>query len=116
MSRAWTEFSRALMGAPSGTETPAARQPRQAIGCRSEYRMVYRARLLRSREGPAPLKDLGEEGARPRLGRAGEELLGRPFLDDLPVVHHHHAIGHLAGEAHLVGDHDHRHALARELA
>ena len=31
-------------------------------------------------------------------------------LDDGPLGHEHHAVARLAGEAHLVGDHDHGHA------
>ena len=44
-----------------------------------------------------------------------EHLIGRALLDDNAAVHEDDAIGHVAGEAHLVRDHDHRHAAAREL-
>jgi hypothetical protein len=37
------------------------------------------------------------------------------LLDDLAVVHHRDAVGRGLGEAHLVGDGDHGHAVAREL-
>ena len=47
--------------------------------------------------------------------RIGEELLGLVLLDDLAAVHEDHAVGDGAGEAHLVGDAQHGHALARQL-
>src|SRR5665647_2357266 len=51
-----------------------------------------------------------EERAGPLLARRGDDLLGGPDLDDLPVVHEHHAVADLACERHLVGHHEHRHA------
>ena len=36
---------------------------------------------------------------------------GLPLSTITPAVHEHQLVGDLAGEAHLVGDHDHRHAL-----
>ena len=44
-----------------------------------------------------------------------EELVGRGVLDDLALVDHRDEGGRPAGEAHLVGDDDHRHALPGEL-
>ena len=43
--------------------------------------------------------------------RVGEELLGFGVLDDRAVGHEHHPVRRAAGEAHLVGHHEHRHAL-----
>lgn len=40
-----------------------------------------------------------------------EELVGRAGFHDLAVGHKHDAVGHAAGEVHLVCDDDHRHAL-----
>ncbi len=37
-------------------------------------------------------------------------------MRDAALVEEHHAVGHFAGEAHFMGDHDHRHAAAREFA
>jgi hypothetical protein len=51
--------------------------------------------------------------ARSLLG-VGEELLGRGLLDDLTVAMKTTRVGGLAGEAHLVGHNDHRHALLGE--
>jgi hypothetical protein len=45
----------------------------------------------------------------------GEEVLRRADLDDLAVGHEHHAIGDLAGEAHLVGHDHHRHRVVIQL-
>jgi hypothetical protein len=56
-------------------------------------------------------ENLGEEQLGAVLGRILEEVLGGADLDDLAVGHEHHAVGDLAGEAHLVGHDDHRHAL-----
>ena len=45
-----------------------------------------------------------------------EELLGGPLLHDVAALHEDHAVGDVAGEAHLVGHDDHRHALLGQLA
>ena len=42
--------------------------------------------------------------------------LGGALLDDVAAVHEDHAVGDLAGEGHLVGDDEHRHALAGQPA
>ena len=39
----------------------------------------------------------------------GEEVLRGAFLDDGAVVEEQHPVGHLSGEAHLVGNHDRGH-------
>ena len=41
--------------------------------------------------------------------RPGEDLLRRAPLDDLAIVHHAHPVGHLAHDAEIVGDQQHRH-------
>src|SRR5919112_4938219 len=77
-------------------------------------------RLLRTAQEPreaAPLRtsvreDLGKEVLGAVTLRAGEELGWRGLLHELAVGHEDHAIGGGAGEAHLVGHHDHRHAVA----
>ena len=61
------------------------------------------------------LENLREESLRPLVLRVVEKLDRRPFFDDHPVVEHHHAVGRLASEAHLVTDDDHRHAFVGEL-
>ena len=43
-----------------------------------------------------------------------EHLFGRALLHDEAAVHEDDAVGHVAGEAHLVGDHDHGHAALRQ--
>ena len=40
----------------------------------------------------------------------------RALFDDLAGIHENDAVGDLAGEAHLVGNHDHRHPGFRQLA
>ena len=45
-----------------------------------------------------------------------DDLLRRALLDDHPLVHEDHLVGDVPGEAHLVGDHEHRHPLLRQLA
>src|SRR5207244_2187827 len=54
------------------------------------------------------LENLREEALRALVARGVEEMLGRTFLDDRAVVHHHDPVGDLAREAHFVGDDDHR--------
>src|SRR6266446_5743362 len=66
------------------------------------------------RDTPSVPLDLTDEGARPLVGRMLEDRGRRPFFDDGPLVHEHHAVGGVAGKAHLVADHDHGHpALAQ---
>jgi hypothetical protein len=43
-----------------------------------------------------------------------EEFLRHVRLDDLPAIHEHDAVGHLAGEAHFVAHHQHGHAVLGE--
>src|SRR5437899_1967192 len=61
---------------------------------------------------PSVVQDLGEEQLGPLGAGRPEELLLRLVLDDLSLVHEDHPVGDTAGEAHLVGDHHHRHPLA----
>ena len=57
---------------------------------------------------PSPsLEDRGEELAGALVLRRGEELVGRALLRDPAGVKEADAIGERAGEAHLVGDHEH---------
>ena len=48
--------------------------------------------------------------------RRAEDGRGSAALDDQPVVEEAHLVGDLAGEAHLVGGDQHRHAVGFELA
>jgi hypothetical protein len=43
-----------------------------------------------------------------------EDVFGLALLDDAAVGHEHDLICHLAGEAHLVRHHEHRHPRFRE--
>ena len=54
----------------------------------------------------------GEQMARIVVLRIGEDLLGRPGLDDLALGHHADPVGDLAHDAEVMGDEQHRHALA----
>src|SRR4051794_17192648 len=59
-----------------------------------------------------PLQQLLEEEPCARLLGAREHLLRRGLLRDQALVHEDDPVGDLAGEAHLVGDDEHRHAAA----
>lgn len=61
-------------------------------------------------------KDLVQEVLGAGLLRVAEDLLRSALLHHVTVGHEDHPVGHLAGEAHLVRDHDHRHATLREVA
>src|SRR3954452_4294978 len=65
--------------------------------------------------GDSVRQQLGQEVLGPAALGVGEEFLGGRVLDDLAVSHEYNAVGGLAGETHLVGDHDHGHALLGEL-
>src|SRR5215472_3224796 len=65
---------------------------------------------------PVPLRNgalqhLGEERLRSLLLRIGEHLARWAGFDDDAAIHEHHLVGDFAGEAHLVGHDDHRHAV-----
>src|ERR1700694_4481181 len=55
-------------------------------------------------------EDFREEGLRALLLMVPQQLSGLPGLDDDPSVHKDQGVADLAGKAHLVSDHDHRHA------
>src|SRR5206468_974805 len=57
-----------------------------------------------------------EELAGALVGRAAEDGRGGALLEDLAAVHEEHAVAGVARERHLVGHHDHRHALVAEVA
>src|SRR6516164_2714550 len=69
----------------------------------------------RARVASVPL-DLADEGARALAGGALEDRGRRSFLHDRALVHEHDAVGGVLGKAHLVADHDHRHAALAERA
>src|SRR5690349_13448328 len=56
-------------------------------------------------------QDLAQEVLGAAGLRSGEELIRWCVLDDFAVGHEQHAVPGLARETHLVGHHDHRHAL-----
>src|SRR5690349_14547487 len=60
-------------------------------------------------------ENLVQKRLRPIALRIPKELFWRVHLDDLPGIHEHHAIGHLACKTHLVGDAQHRHPFLREI-
>src|SRR5690242_12234335 len=73
--------------------------------------------ILSSRTSTAAtLEDLAEEGLRALLPGGGEDLRRVAALDDDAGVHEDRHVGHLAGEADLVGHDDHGHALLGQAA
>src|SRR5439155_21582369 len=94
------------------TSIPAPSRPLSRPGRRSRQRRSRRTATRPSsppaarRPGPAGLRlqppgvdDPLEELLRPRLLRRGEDLRGRPFLEDQAVVQEVDASGDVAGEA-----------------
>src|SRR4051794_7221954 len=65
-------------------------------------------------EGQNRLQHLRQEGPGAFVLRVGEHLLRVPGLHHDAVVHEDEGVAHLPGEAHLVRDHDHRHARLRQ--
>src|SRR6266508_2797920 len=65
---------------------------------------------------PLVLDDLAQELPSALLLRRLEELRGRRVLNDAPFVHEDHPVGRLPREPHLMGDHQHGHALMGEVA
>src|SRR5688572_20744580 len=61
------------------------------------------------------LQDLAEEVLGTVRSWVGEELVRGVLLDDLPVGHEHDPVRRGAGEPHLVGDDNHRHAALCEV-
>ena len=58
----------------------------------------------------------GQQASQVGRLRVAEQLLGRALLLDATLVQVDHTRGHLAGKAHLVGDHDHGAALLAQFA
>ena len=95
-----------------------ARRPRRRVGScsgRSVHSTVRDGQASASRRRRLGLLVLGAHPREERLGalvlRVADDVLRRALLDDDAAVHEDDAVGDLAGEAHLVGDDDHRHAL-----
>src|SRR5881409_3723408 len=61
------------------------------------------------------LEHAGQELARPRLARSGEDLLRRALLENAAVVEEANLVRHLARKTHLVRGEHHRHPALREL-
>jgi hypothetical protein len=61
-------------------------------------------------------EDLLEELLEAGGGGVLQDLGRWALLADHALVHEHHVVGHPSGEAHIVGDHEHGHALAGQLA
>ena len=66
--------------------------------------------------GRSVTKNLAEEVTGALGGRGVEDRLRWAGLDHGALVHHHHPVGDLADEAHLVADQDHGHAVGGEAA
>src|SRR5699024_3683783 len=104
---------------PPGSAVQAARvRAPTAASAASAARVVFILGLLRwllgtsaDRGRRSVREDLAEEALGAVALRVVEERVRFGFLHDLPVGHEHHPVGRLAGEAHLVGDHHHCHAL-----
>ena len=61
------------------------------------------------------LQDLLKEVLGALLFGMLEDLLGGAFFHDLAAIHEDDAVGHFAGKAHFVGDHDHGHTAGGQL-
>src|SRR3954465_11883693 len=107
----------ALPGAPQAV---SAATTTAATASAAEWRLVLISVPLSSLgavlplPGPLVREDLGEEVPGPVALRAFEEGRRHRVLDDPPVRHEEHTIRGAPGEAHLVRDDDHRHALSGE--
>src|SRR6266702_7823409 len=62
------------------------------------------------------LQHLLQERPGSRFLGVGQHLARVAALDRHSLVHEQHVLGDLAGETHLVRDHEHGHALARQIA
>ncbi len=118
----WTSLRAAAGGGadPVGRGPPPAQHRHHRRRRRPRWR-AGASSLERRRVGPGPLLNRPAPTA-PRRGRPGCGL-GRGWpgprritgLADDTAVHEDQLIAHLAGEAHLVGDHDHRHPVGGEV-
>ena len=83
---------------------PLDREPHlEVVGLDDDGRRVVGGRRLALRLGREQLLGIG-------VLRRGEDVLGGAFLDDLAALHDVDALGHLAHDAEVVGDEQHRHA------
>lgn len=46
----------------------------------------------------------------------GKEVFGRPLFQDAPIIHENNPGGHISGEIHFMGYHQHGHAVFGKLA
>lgn len=58
----------------------------------------------------------GQKVASALLGGMVDHLGSIALLDDGATIHKHHAVGHVAGKGHLVGDNGHGHGLVGQVA
>ena len=59
----------------------------------------------------AELRDRVEQRFGVRVPGTGEEIRGRPLLDDLSGIHHDHVVSHVGDHTEVVRHEDHRHVL-----
>ena len=73
------------------------------------------ARLVAVATRHVEVQEAPQEVAGPLVMGIVQDLLWRTLLDQLALVHEDDAVGRLAREVHLVGDHDHGRALVRQV-
>jgi hypothetical protein len=62
------------------------------------------------------VQDPLQKGESSLLPRAPDDVVWGAFLNDDATIHEDHAVSHLPGERHLMGDHDHGHPFGGKLS
>src|SRR5438874_11257948 len=99
---------------PRPTQYPIASDAREMPISQTASRMATLHPGIRTRHRYNMREDFAEEHLCPRVFGLGEEGVGRGVFDDAALIHEHHTVGDTASETHLMGDHDHGHALLRK--
>src|SRR6266508_2586726 len=100
---------------PESPPQPAAAMARTSAIPTIAIRRLSMSSLLVDGSPGSVGEDLGEEVAGALRLRLAEELGGWRHLHDAPLVHEDDSAGGGAGEAHLMGDHHHRHPALGQL-
>src|SRR5690606_29611072 len=97
-----------------GANRASGRAPRSGALPIVEEAAQPEYRIASGRSTRQALENLRQEQLRARVLGVLEEVLRRALLDNPSLIEEQHAIRHFASEAHLVRDHDHRHAAQRQ--
>src|ERR1700741_3669240 len=114
-STAWLKGATGV-GAPGAMKKRNTLMPSFSCSAVGSYRCLIARRRFDSRLNEDLLLHEAQETLRALVLRRIDHLRRRSLLDDLALIHEHHAVGDAAREADFMGDDQHRHAGESEIA